>query len=81
MKIVNLYGEDGIAVYVDRYGDPTDFPPEAVKKIIGHACYPGLTLEQAHAAIVRAEPEFAAEVDAELKLDRKWREERKGVIA
>ena len=80
MKTINLYGEDGIAVYVDSYGDIVD-RKEAVRCIIGHACYPGMTLEQAHAAIVRAEPEFVAEFETELALDRKWMEERKGVIA
>ena len=36
MTTINLYGEDGIAIYVDRYGDIVDVDNGAIHKVIGH---------------------------------------------
>jgi len=38
MKKVNLYGEDGIAIYLDSYGDLCD-RKDATVRVIGHATY------------------------------------------
>jgi hypothetical protein len=49
---VNLYGEDGIAVYLSAYHDICD-RDEAVVRVVGHDLYHG-SVEEAERSIRRA---------------------------
>jgi YHS domain-containing protein len=53
MRNVNLYGDDGISIMLDRYDDITADQAEAVVEITGHSVY-FCSLEEAH-AFIRAE--------------------------
>jgi hypothetical protein len=51
IKTINLYGRDGIAIYLNADHDIcNDAPQEAVVKVIGHSLY-ATSIEQAEASI------------------------------
>lgn len=53
MKNVNLYGEDGIAVHIDQWGDVVEAKDEtATLRVVGHAAY-ACSLDEARESIRR----------------------------
>lgn len=53
-RTVNLYGEDGIVIWIDQYGDydpdPGSLLDGPVVRVVGHALYT-CTLDDAHRRI------------------------------